>query len=224
MFNFNRFMNEPPDEFLTQLKFATSKLKFATKFYQKILDEELLCKHVSSFLIADDNKYSSIVYSSYYGAEISLYCFAPSKLLNRDYWTIITVGISRRRMYVPDHILCDEDPEDLQHVELMCYLPSSWILPKTLGIDDDNHDISWPFYMLRSIGAYILNTDVWISYNHGIPNLLSDPPGLPYTFNTHLSHVFLLEPCNENPTFGTILINDIRINFLLAVPITNAEV
>jgi hypothetical protein len=67
------------------------------------LDEEKLCEHLEKYLLANDNKARTFVYSSTLGGT-NVYCFAPSVQLKRDYWTLVTMGMSGTAMKVPTDI------------------------------------------------------------------------------------------------------------------------
>ncbi len=103
----------------------------------------------------------------------------------------------------------------------MCYLPADWKFPQALGgkVDVQN----WPVEMLRSLARYVNTTGAWLAEDHGVPNLLSDPPGLPFTHQTKLSHMILLAPVNEDEDFSSVEVGNNRVNFYLVIPITAAE-
>jgi hypothetical protein len=103
----------------------------------------------------------------------------------------------------------------------MCYLPADWKFPQALGgkVDAQN----WPVEMLRSLARYVNTTGAWLAEDHGVPNLLSDPPGLPFAQQTKLSHMILLAPVNEDEDFASVEVGNTRVNFYLVIPITAAE-
>ena len=93
------------------------------------IDEHAIADHLEKYLMAPDNKDGCKVYSALLGG-IHLYCFPPSDILKRDYWTVCTMGISGTVMKVPRDIA---HPERWQRCELICYLPADWEFPAALG-------------------------------------------------------------------------------------------
>lgn len=78
------------------------------------LDENIMADHLEQFLEAEDNKQRNFVFSSPLSSG-HVYCFAPSAILNRNYWTLVTMGMSGTRMNVPSDI---DHPERLAHAEV----------------------------------------------------------------------------------------------------------
>ena len=182
------------------------------------VDENVIADHLEKYLQAEDNKNSSKVFHSVLGG-IHLYCFPPSQILQRNYWTISTMGISGTKMNVPRDI---SEPSMFERCELILYLPGTWELPAALGgpLDAKN----WPFELLRSIATYVGRTQAWISYDHGLPNLLSDPPGNKFLPNIDLTHLILLEPVFEEEGFASVITPEgHRVNLLVVIPLTAAE-
>lgn len=78
------------------------------------LDEKALIDHLEAFLIAEDNKERTFVFSSPLGG-CHIYCFAPSPSLQRNFWTCVTMGMSGTTMRVPQEI---DNAEDYAHAEV----------------------------------------------------------------------------------------------------------
>ncbi len=151
----------------------------------------------------------------------------------------------------------------------MCYLPPDWKFPAVCG-DFNKHtptngddpassstpvdaptthytDENWPIQLLRDIAQYVNVYGAWVAEDHGLPNFLSDPPGLPFTPTTKLSHVILLSPVEEEERMTFCIVPDKKndeeqgeekpsnateeeeekkgqmVNFYLVVPLTTAE-
>jgi hypothetical protein len=181
------------------------------------LDEIKIGNHLEKFFLAEDNKDRTTVFSCVFGG-VHVYCYAPSDLLGRDYWTLVTMGMSGTKMNVPHDL---PDRELYARAELLCYLPANWNLPKALGgpITEEN----WPVEMIRSLANYVIATGNWLADDHGIANLLSEPPGQPFVPSTKLANMILLEPVNEDDGFSYVDVNDERVNFYVVVPLTAAE-
>jgi hypothetical protein len=106
---------------------------------QVALDENAIADHLERFLQAEDNKAACRVFHNMFGG-IHLYCFPPSEQLQRNYWTVCTMGVSGTRMKVPDDI---EDGDQYARCELMCYLPADWHFPAALGVGDGSTADDW---------------------------------------------------------------------------------
>eukprot|EP00981_Chlorochromonas_danica_P001603 scaffold344_cov178-Ochromonas_danica.AAC.12 len=108
----------------------------------------------------------------------------------------------------------------------MCYLPPDWSFPTNLG--QGVTEQSWPFELLRALANYVNATRAWLAECHGLPNLLSDPPGQPFVPNTKLSSVVLLRPLGESEEMQSVVVTGQdekkhHVQFYLVVPVTAAE-
>jgi hypothetical protein len=67
------------------------------------LSEQYLGEHLERFFLAEDNREKTFVYSSFVSgiSGCHVYCFAPSQILERNYWTLVTMGMSGTKMRVP---------------------------------------------------------------------------------------------------------------------------
>lgn len=184
-----------------------------------VIGGEVVGNHMDKYFLAEDNTDRCFVFSAIFGG-IHLYCYPPSVILNRSFWTIVTSGISSTKMRVPDTI---DEGEKYDRCELMCYLPADWQFPHSLVGPVDEQ--SWPFEFLRSIGGYVQQTGAWLAEDHGLPNFLSDPPGGPYLPGNNYLNAILLLP-NEDPSFCAVCISETEntwVNFYLVVPLTPDE-
>eukprot|EP01040_Poterioochromonas_malhamensis_P018658 gene18658-21848_t len=176
-------------------------------------NENALRDHLEKFLLAADNHDRTFVYSAPPG-QPHLYCFAPSVLLRRNYWTIVTMGMSGTRMNVPEF----PDADDYARAELLCYLPSYWKFPPGVGtgeLDENN----WPLEMLRSYVRYVTSMKAWVSKTHGLPNLLSTPQGQPFIPLLPFSHVVLFPTdLKEKPGFSVAEVDGEKVNFYAVIP------
>jgi hypothetical protein len=185
-------------------------------------DELALGDHLEKYLVAKDNKSKVFVYHGMLGSP-HVYVYPPSKELKRAWYTLVTMGASGTVMPVPAGI---SNPERYQRTEFMCYLPESWKLPTTLP--STNEEESWPIDMMRDLVGYVVNAGVWVSFDHGLPNLAAF--GQPYCRTTKLCSCVTLEPLGEaegfSPYVSTPEDNKGKqefVNFLLCVPLTAAE-
>mmetsp|Transcript_26306 Transcript_26306/g.63393 ORF Transcript_26306/g.63393 Transcript_26306/m.63393 type:complete len:418 (-) Transcript_26306:150-1403(-) len=227
----------PPYKKQRQIRVAyDTKENVLRRRFQGALDEDQIADHLEKYLQAEDNRDKCTVFQdTFRSVGVHIYVFPPSKMLGRDFYTLVTMGMSGTRMNVPSDI---DDAEEYRHAELMCFLPSTWKVPKMLtgrqlfggkdtdglaGIEAEDHrrdEASWPFEMLRKLAGYVIDTKAWVSWDHGLPNLF-DPNGdgkwhccmkddktdvMPYVNGSKLSHVVLLEPVFEKEGFAPLTI------------------
>lgn len=184
------------------------------------LDENVIADHLEKYLLRNDNNDRCFVFSAPLGGP-HVYCFPPSAELNRPHWTLVTMGMSGTRMGVPVDVA---DASDYERAELMLYLPADWVFPSALGVGEEGlTNQSWPIELLRSLVRYVSTTGAWLAENHGIPNIMSDPPGLCFVPDTKLSHLILLDPVGEEEGMSSVIVNGSRVNFYLVIPLTAAE-
>lgn len=129
---------------------------------------------------------------------IDVYQFRPSA--DRDYWTLITGGMSDIRQPVPP-----EAPEYVApRAELLMYVRE----PKP-----------WMFRALKELAEYPSRHDTCLHWWHTVSNSRSIEHGA-----SSFSAFFFLPPYFENPqTFGSLKIAGERVDMLWVVPITSAE-
>lgn len=72
--------------------------------------------------------------------------------LEHDYYTLVTLGLSRHRMKFPE----ERQDEKLERAELLINLPRYWKLTES-GCKEDRW--SWPIQMMLSIVRFALNVN-----------------------------------------------------------------
>ena len=123
---------------------------------------------------------------------------------NRDYYTLVTTGMSDRAMKVPEHC------EMFAHAELMLRLPTDWPMSEDAFREERNY---WPIRWLRILARFPHEYQTWLFEGHTIPN--QDPPE-PFADNTELSGMLLTRPTsfdreiphleiNPEKTVGTLM-------------------
>lgn len=78
------------------------------------LDEDIIADHLEKFLLAEDNDAQCKVFSDPFGG-CHVYCFPPSETLKRNYWTLVSMGMSGTKMNVPADLV---GAEDYQYAEV----------------------------------------------------------------------------------------------------------
>jgi hypothetical protein len=141
-----------------------------------------------------------------------VYFYEPTD--QRSFGTLVTAGLSGFSMPYP------EGEPQLARAELMTYVPASWRPPVLSGNDPS---IDWPITMLRLIVGYAISENAFLGNLHTLPNLASNPPGLPYVHGSELTSAILLPPVQESRGFDDLMIRGERVRFLHVLPLTTAE-
>jgi hypothetical protein len=130
----------------------------------------------------------------------------------RNYFTLVTSGMSDRAMKAPD------ERSDCQYAELVVCLPRSWPLSQKDFEDENNY---WPIRWLKILARLPHEYQTWLFGSHTVPN--GDPPK-PFAKNTGLCCALLLRPVLFAEEFLTLTVNaDKTIHFLSFVPIYREE-
>lgn len=82
---------------------------------------------------------------------------------DRDFYTLVTVGMSALPMTSPN--------KNTQYIELMISLPKTWKLSQEDLKDENNY---WPIRMLKNLGRFPFEYKTWLGFGHTIPN--GNPP------------------------------------------------
>ncbi len=92
------------------------------------LDENYLGNHCDQFFLAEDNKDKTFVYSTMFSplGGCHVYCYAPSEILGRKHWTLVTMGMSGTKMRVPPDV---PEPHLCDRAEVRSILSSSILSP-----------------------------------------------------------------------------------------------
>jgi len=130
----------------------------------------------------------------------------------RDYYTLVTSGMSDRPMNAP------EGAEDLRYAELVIGLPSDWPMGDESWKKEENY---WPVWLLKFMARFPHEYETWLWSMHTVPN--GDPPE-PYAGNTQLCGAMLLPPITTDEEFWELPIDDEkRIHFFGIVPLHEDE-
>lgn len=126
----------------------------------------------------------------------------------RDYYTLVTMGMGARRMNVPEELR----EEKLERAELLICLPRNWPLPS------QEEKWYWPLRWLKILARLPGNEDSWLGWGHTVPN------GEPFAENTRLSGVVLVSPGQFGEGAHLCRLPDgEEINFYQVVPIYDEE-
>lgn len=124
---------------------------------------------------------------------IDMYQFRPRGY--RDYWTLVTGGMSNQSQPLPDG--------SRHYTELLMYVRE----PR-----------DWMFGLLKKLAAYPFEQDTFFHWGHTVSegDTVTAQPSL-------LTGVILLPPYFEEPRFDNLAFMGDPLHFLWCIPITDAE-
>ncbi|MDQ0112427.1 suppressor of fused domain protein [Paenibacillus harenae] len=136
----------------------------------------------------------------------------PTK--ERNYYTIVTSGMSNLPMNVP------EGAEEFKFAELMLCLPSDWKLSQEAFELEENY---WPIHWLKKMARLPHEYQTWLYLAHTVPN---GDPAQPFASNTQLSGMILSVPTivEDLKSFFTLsLPNETDVHFFSLIPLYKEE-
>lgn len=125
---------------------------------------------------------------------LDVFVVAPNE--TRDFYTLVTCGMSQLPMTVP------EGAEDRRYAELMLCLPPDWNMNQSAWSDERHY---WPIRWLKMLARLPQEHHTWLSYLHTIPN--GDPPQ-PFADNTGLCCAMIFVPLMAPKAFHTLTLQD----------------
>jgi len=141
---------------------------------------------------------------------VDVHIVAPTE--DRNYFTLVTSGMSDRPMTVPP------DVPELAHAELMLCLPPDW--RKDDG-DLKNELNYWPFRLLKFLARMPHEYETWLGQGHTIPH--GDPPE-PLAEGIGFIGAMLGPPQLAPEEFDTLEAGDGKvINFYAVLPLYPEE-
>ena len=129
----------------------------------------------------------------------------------RDYYTLVTMGMGAHRMNVPEELA----EYKLERAELAIALPADWKLDQESMKDEKWY---WPIRLLKSLARLPLNCDSWLGHGHTVENRE------PFAENTELCTAILIEPQDtEKGSAVCTLPSGEEINFYQVIPLYEDE-
>ena len=142
---------------------------------------------------------------------IDIFVVNPTK--ERDYYTLITSGMSALPMNAP------AEKTHIKYAELLISLPPDWKLDEKDLKDENNY---WPIRLLKTLARFPHEYETWLSYGHTIPN--GNPPK-PYSDKAHMNTAILLPPLLLNKDSNQLrLKNGNNIDIWGVIPLFQEEV
>lgn len=137
---------------------------------------------------------------------IDIHIVEPS--VGRNYYTLVTSGMSDRAMNAP------EGAGEFRYAELLICLPPNWPMGQEAWKDEENY---WPIRTLKFLARFPHEYDTWLGAMHTIPN--GNPPE-PFARSCAMSGVILLPAVTLPESFHELVIDGEKtIRFLSVIPL-----
>lgn len=159
--------------------------------------------HIEKYIGSGHNVFHEIVSPDIH---VDIYIVEPTP--ERNYYTLVTVGMGARPMNVPPEL----SEYKLERAEMMIHLPADW------NLQSEAEEDYWPMRWLKILARLPLTQDTWLGWGHTIPN------GGPLADNTRLSGVLLINPEleQEEGCVCTLPGGD-EVNFYQVIPLYEEE-
>ena len=129
----------------------------------------------------------------------------------RDYYTLVTMGMGAHRMNVPEELA----EYKLERAELAIALPADWKLDQESMKDEKWY---WPIRLLKSLARLPINCDSWLGHGHTVENRE------PFADNTKLCTATLIGPQDtEDGSEVCTLPGGEEVNFYQVIPLYEDE-
>ena len=129
----------------------------------------------------------------------------------RDYCTLVTMGMGAHRMNVPEELV----EYKLERAELAIALPADWKLDQESMKDEKWY---WPIRLLKSLARLPINCDSWLGHGHTVENRE------PFADNTKLCTATLIGPQGtEDGSEVCTLPGGEEVNFYQVIPLYEDE-
>jgi hypothetical protein len=137
---------------------------------------------------------------------LDVYLIMPNS--EREFYTLLTSGISSIPMNVPD-------PELNPYIELMMFLPKDWPFEDNQWRTEEYY---WPIELLKSLGRYPHSNGTWLGLGHTIPESKTS-----YLYRNGFVASLLLKSSSVNMEFQSIPYHENKIDILMPIPIYQSE-
>ena len=159
--------------------------------------------HIASFFGNFDNVIHEIVSPDIH---VDICVISPTE--ERNYYTLVTMGMGARPMNVPKELR----EMELERAEVLITLPSDWKL------DSAEEKWYWPLRWLKILARLPGDHNTWLGYGHTVPN------GQPFSDNTELSGVMLTMPYFFEPQASVCTLpTGNKVNFYQVLPLYDGE-
>lgn len=132
----------------------------------------------------------------------------------RNYYTLVTMGMGAHRMNVPEELA----EYRLERAELAICLPPDWKLDEESLKDDDQY---WPIRLLKSTARLPVQCDTWLGWGHTVQM----DEGETYAQATALCGCILIEPQRSESEDDICTLPDGEpVNFYQLIPLYQDEI
>ena len=173
-------------------------------------DEEMetVEKHINKYFGEFENVFHELVSPDIH---VDVCVIPPTE--ERDYYTLVTMGMGAHRMNVPEELA----EHKLERAELAISLPSDWKLDMD-SLNDERW--YWPIRLLKSNARLPINCDTWLGWGHTVG--LGE--GETYAENTELCGCLLVAPPYlEDDGLVCVLPDGDSVNFYQLIPLYKDE-
>ncbi len=194
--------NKQTNEFTALLEAVNSKLNKIDKKDSFYTSEQLekLDEHITKFY----GKYDKVYHDTYNtNMHVDIAVINPTK--EKNYYTLITMGMGAYDMKTPDEL------QNFKNAELLIYLPSYW------QIESKEEHWFWPIKWLKILSTLPMENNTWLGGYHTIPN------GQPFALNTKLSGLILIDPQDVEKESFECKIDNKTVNFYQLFPLYDDE-
>jgi hypothetical protein len=168
---------------------------------------EAISDHIEEFVGPVQNVFHEIVSDL---VHVDVHQVEPTR--KRNYYTLVTSGMSDRPMNAP------EGQEDKKYAEVLICLPPDWKLSEKAF---ERERWYWPIRWLKTLARLPHEYDTWLWEHHTVPN--GDPPE-PFADNTDLCCAYLLRPALFPKEFFKLRLSKRKtVHFFCLVPLYEDE-
>ncbi|MNO50158.1 Suppressor of fused protein (SUFU) [compost metagenome] len=169
---------------------------------------QLICNHIEKYIGVIDTVFKEVI-SDVLSIDILIVAPTPS----RNYYTLITSGMSELAMQVPD------GAEEYQYTELMICLPPTWKLSDEAFKDERNY---WPVRALKTMARFPHEYNTWLYMGH---TLVNGNPVQPYSEDTGFKGMFVWVPeVKDQSGFFNLEMNSEKVvHFYTLIPLYEEE-
>ena len=130
---------------------------------------------------------------------------------DRDYYTLVTMGMGARRMNVPEELA----EYRLERAELAIALPPDWRLDEN-ALEDERW--YWPVGLLKALSRLPIDSDTWLGWGHTMDKQS------PFAEDTQLCGIILITPqgAEEGAEVCTLPGGE-EVNFYQVIPLYRDE-
>jgi Suppressor of fused protein (SUFU) len=168
---------------------------------------EKITEHIEQFAGTPENVFHELISDL---VHVDVHVVEPRK--KRDYYTLVTSGMSDRPMAAP------KDHPDKKYAELLICLPADWKMSEK-ALEKDRW--SWPIDWLKLLARLPHEYDTWLWEHHTVPN---GDPAEPFADNTDLCCAYLLRPALFPKEFFKLKVSRGKtVHFFCLVPLYEDE-